>query len=145
MMPIAASVRLARLAGTSEAIQFYVEDDASGETVFQALFNAEDFAALKRGITVTVAGTFTAHPERIGHDMTVTFHEVPAEVITKRRRDVTIAVIEWFQTLPAYNTVHEFAIEENDGVWRVAAREWEGLELLEEDDEEEVDTGQPAD
>ena len=144
-MPITASVRLARVAGNSGAVQFYIEDEASGETVFQALFDAEGFAALKRGDTVVIEGAFTAHHERVGHDMTVTFHEVPSEVVAKRRRDVTIAVIEWFQTQPAYITAHEFAIEENNGVWRVAAREWEGLELVEEDFEEGVDTTQGAD
>lgn len=148
MMGTTASVRLARVVGNSEAVQFHIEDDASGETIFRALFNAEDFAALKRGTTVTVTGTLTAYPERIGHDMTVTFHEVPADVITTktaRHRDVTIAIIEWFQAQPSYTTAQEFTIEENDGVWRVVAREWEGLELVEDDDEEEVDISQPAD
>jgi hypothetical protein len=145
VMPVTASVRLARVAGNSGAVQFHVEDDASGETIFQALFNAEEFASLKRGTTVSVAGTFTAHHERVGHDMTVNFYNVPPEVVAKRRRDVTISVIEWFQTQPAYVTAHEFAIEENDGVWRVAAREWEGLELVEEDVEDEVDTAEATD
>lgn len=120
---------------------FYIEDDASGEILFQAVIPQTEWLSVLAGQSITVRAHTTPFPERIGHELEVETYTVPTNIIDSARNhevDLAKASLEWFARQPDFDTVDEVEVgivtTDNVSEWVVTARRWDGLELEDEED-----------